>query len=95
MKRQYNLYLDIDGIELIRAKGISNISAFLNALVLQEAELKGNQEDHNSALKLANAKLITELNGVRVEKEHLQREFNEYKLRNKENKESRVMRTIG
>lgn len=83
MKRQYNLYLDIEAIEILKSKGMDNFSAFCNAMLMQEAELKNNTDDPNSALKIANAKLITTINTQKLEIEALRKEIKESSKKSK------------
>lgn len=84
MKRQYNMYLDIEAIEILKTKGMDNFSSFINAMLMQEAEIRDNAEDPNSALKIANAKLITELNQQKALNAELQKKIKEKPKKEKE-----------
>ena len=78
MKRQYNLYLDIDSMEILKARNV-NVSQFISGLVEVEAGLTPEDKTPEvDKLKLANAKLIERL--------HQQKEEYEKKLKEK-NKE--------
>jgi len=79
MKRQYNLYLDIDSMEILKVRNV-NISQFISNLVEAEAGLiPDDKVSESEKMKLANGKLIEELNRIKQELEKTKKEMKEKK----------------
>jgi len=81
MKKQYCVNLDLESVEIIKARG-DNLSAFISSLCEVEAGLIPEEKINEvQKLKLANAKLIDQL---KTQKEEYEKKIKKIKEKKEE-----------
>ena len=79
MKKTYTLNLDLEAIEILKARKEFNLSQFVASLCKIEANLPCEKSDIISDLKLTNTRLLTEIGNASVSIGERDREINKLK----------------